>query len=50
MRAGDDDLARRFIENYNLSSVTNTDNLDSIKLPKDILGTRMIPGIVKEPR
>lgn len=45
LRVGDDDSARRFIENLNLSSDVNAENVDPTKLPKDILGTTLIPDI-----
>ena len=43
--AGDEESARRLIENLNPSSVGNAENLDLAKLPKDILGTSLIPDI-----
>ena len=41
--AGDEDSARRLTENLNPSSVVNVENVDFTKLPKDILGTSLIP-------
>ena len=45
--AGDEDSARRLTENLNPSSVVNVENVDFTKLPKDILGTSLIPVIDK---
>jgi len=46
--AGDGDSARRLTENLNPSSVINVENVDFTKLPKDILGTSLIP-VIDEP-
>ena len=46
--AGDEDSARRLIENLNPSSVVNAENVDLAKLPKDVLGTSLIPDIDNE--
>jgi len=45
--AGDEDSAR-FTENLNPSSVINVENVYFTKLPKDILGTSLIP-VIDEP-
>ena len=42
---GDEDSARRLTENLNPSSVVNVKNVEFTKLPKDILGTSLIPVI-----
>ena len=46
--AGDEDSARKLTENLNPSSVVNVENVDFTKLPKDILGTSLIP-VIDEP-
>ena len=46
--AGNEDSARRLTENLNPSSVVNVENVDFTKLPKDILGTSLIP-VIDEP-
>ena len=46
--AGDEDSAGRLTENLNPSSVVNVENVDFTKLPKDILGTSLIP-VIDEP-
>ena len=46
--AGDEDSARRLIENLNPSSVVNAEDIHLAKLPKDVLGTSMIPDIDNE--
>ena len=43
--AGDEESAIRLIENLKPSSVVNAESVDLAKLPKDVLGTSLIPDI-----
>ena len=48
-RAGDEGSGKRLIQLLNLSSVVNTEIIDLAKLPKDVLGTSLIPDVDSEP-
>ena len=43
--AGNEDSAKRLIQTLNPSSVVDVGKVDFTKLPKDILGTSLIPDI-----
>ena len=43
LRAGNEDSAKRLIQTLNPSSVVAVEKVDFTKLPKDILGTSLIP-------
>ena len=45
VRAGNEDSAKRLIQTLNRSSVLDVGKVDFTKLPKDILGTSLIPDI-----
>ena len=45
LRAGDEDSARGLIVNLNPSTVVNAENVDLAELPKDVLGSSLIPDI-----
>ena len=45
LRTGDEDSAKRLIQTLNPSSVVDFEKVDFTKLPKDILGTSLIPDI-----
>ena len=45
LRAGNEDSAKRLIQTLNPSSVVDVGKVDFTKLPKDILGTSLIPDI-----
>ena len=45
LSAGKEAAAKRLIETLNPSSVVDVERVDLTKLPKDILGTSLIPDI-----
>jgi len=45
VRAGNEDSAERLIQTLNPSSIVDVGLVDFTKLPKDILGTSLIPGV-----
>ena len=45
LSAGNEELAKRLIETLNPLSVVDVEKVDFTKLPKDILGTSLIPDV-----